>query len=84
MMVDFLIENEFPFVVVLTKKDKLSKKQQEERLRALQTELPCADQIHMIPFSAMNGDGVEELRAIIDEISQEDLQAEDEAETEEE
>ena len=84
MMVDFLIENEFPFVVVLTKKDKLSKKQQKERLRALQTELPCADQIHMVPFSAMNGDGVEELRAIIDEISQEDLQAEDEAETEEE
>lgn len=84
MMVDFLIENEFPFVVVLTKKDKLSKKQQEERLRALQTELPCADQIHMVPFSAMNGDGVEELRAIIDEISQEDLQAEDEVETEEE
>ena len=84
MMVDFLIENEFPFVVVLTKKDKLSKKQQEERLRALQTELPCADQIHMIPFSAMNGDGVEELRAIIDEISQEDLQAEDEVEAEEE
>ncbi len=84
MMVDFLIENEFPFVVVLTKKDKLSKKQQEERLRALQTELPCADQIHMVPFSAMNGDGVEELRAIIDEISQEDLQAEYEAETEEE
>ncbi len=84
MMVDFLIENEFPFVVVLTKKDKLSKKQQEERLRALQTELPCADQIHIVPFSAMNGDGVEELRAIIDEISQENLQAEDEAETEEE
>ncbi len=84
MMVDFLIENEFPFVVVLTKKDKLSKKQQEERLRALQTELPCADQIHMVPFSAMNGDGVEELRAIIDEISQEDLQAEDEVEAEEE
>ncbi len=84
MMVDFLIENEFPFVVVLTKKDKLSKKQQEERLRALQTELPCADQIHMVPFSAMNGDGVEELRAIIDEISQEDLQAEDEVEVEEE
>ena len=25
MMVDFLIQNEFPFVIVLTKKDKLSK-----------------------------------------------------------
>jgi GTP-binding protein len=83
MMVDFLIENEFPFVVVLTKKDKLSKKQQEERLRALQSELPCADQIHMIPFSAMNGDGVEELRAIIDEISQEDLQEQAQEEEEE-
>ncbi len=71
MMVDFLIENEYPFVIVLTKKDKLSKKQQEERLKALQTEIPYADQIHMIPFSAVKGDGVEELREIIDEIAEE-------------
>lgn len=71
MMVDFLIENEFPFVIILTKKDKLSKKQQEERLAALQTEIPYADQIHMIPFSAVKGDGVEEIREIIDEISEE-------------
>ena len=71
MMVDFLIECELPFVVVLTKKDKLSKKQQEERLAALQQELPYADQIHIVPFSAVKGDGVEELREIIDEIAEE-------------
>ena len=74
MMVDFLIKNEFPFVIVLTKKDKLSKKQQEERMAALMQEIPCADQIHMIPFSAVKGDGVEQLRAIIDEIAQDDAE----------
>ena len=71
MMIDFLIENELPFVVVLTKKDKLSAKQQEERLAALQTELPCADQIHMVQISAVKEDGVEQLREIIEEIAQE-------------
>ena len=74
MMVDFLIQNEFPFVIVLTKQDKLSKKQQEERMAALMQEIPFADQIHMIPFSAVKGDGVEQLRAIIDEIAQDDAE----------
>ena len=74
MMVDFLIQNEFPFVIVLTKKAKLSKKQQEERMAALMQEIPFADQIHMIPFSAVKGDGVEQLRAIIDEIAQDDAE----------
>ena len=74
MMVDFLIQNEVPLVIVLTKKDKLSKKQQEERMAALMQEIPFADQIHMIPFSAVKGDGVEQLRAIIDEIAQDDAE----------
>ena len=30
-MIDYLIENEFPFVIVLTKQDKLSAKQQREQ-----------------------------------------------------
>ena len=34
MMLDFLIETEQPFVIVLTKSDKLSKKQQAERMEA--------------------------------------------------
>ena len=81
MMINFLIENELPFVIILTKKDKLSKKQQDERLQALQSEIPFADQIHMIPFSAVKGDGVEEIREIIDEIATDAL-ANDELEEE--
>ena len=73
-MVNYLIDCEFPFVVVLTKQDKLSKKQQQERLQALQEELPCADQIHMIPFSSQTGEGVEAVKAIIEEVSQEEAQ----------
>lgn len=34
-MINFLIENEIPFVLVLTKADKLSKKQRSERLELL-------------------------------------------------
>ena len=70
-MIDFLIENEFPFVLILTKKDKLTKTQLAERLKALQTEISCADQITMIPFSSEKGDGVEEVKAIIEEIAAE-------------
>lgn len=68
MMLDFLIEGGFPFVVVLTKADKLNKTQREERLCALQSELPYADQITVIPFSAVTGEGVEAIRAIVAEI----------------
>ena len=33
------------------------------------TEIPCGDQITMIPFSAETGEGVEEIHAILEEIS---------------
>ena len=82
-MINYLIENEFPFVIVLTKQDKLSAKQQRERLEALQKEIPYADQIRMIPFSAETGYGVDELRAIVEEIAAMDLEAEDEEEFDE-
>ncbi|MBR5486114.1 MAG: YihA family ribosome biogenesis GTP-binding protein [Oscillospiraceae bacterium] len=73
MMVNFLIDNEIPFIVVLTKKDKLSKKQQAERLEAFKREIPCGEDIMMIPFSSQTGDGVDELRAIFDELAEEAL-----------
>ncbi len=71
-MVNFLIENEFPFVVVCTKCDKLSRKQQAERLEALKTELPYGDEITIIPFSAKTGEGVDEIKAIIEEMNEEE------------
>lgn len=71
-MVNYLIDGGFPFVVVLTKADKLSKKQREERRKALLTELPCAEDITIIEFSAETGEGVDEIRAIIEEIAAEE------------
>ena len=70
LMINFLIDSEIPFVVVLTKADKLKKTQRAERLEKLQNELPCADQITVIPFSAETGEGVEEIRRIIEEIAE--------------
>ena len=72
MMLDFLIETEQPFVIVLTKSDKLSKKQQAERMEGFMKEIPYADEITFIPFSSQTGEGVEDVRGIIEEISSDD------------
>ena len=68
-MIHFLLENEIPFVIILTKKDKLNKTEFQRRMEAFQTEIPYADEITMIPFSSEKGDGVEEVKAIIEEIA---------------
>ena len=70
MMVNFLIDSGLPFVVVLTKADKLSKKQRAERREALLTELPCGSDITVVEFSAETGEGAEALRGIITEIAE--------------
>ena len=72
IMIDFLVENELPFVIVLTKSDKLSKRQKEERLQALKTEISFIDEIKVIEFSSVTGSGVEEIRNIIEEIAMPD------------
>lgn len=69
-MINFLIDGEFPFVVVLTKADKLSKSQRTQRREALLTELPCAEDITIIEFSAETGEGADEIRQIIEDISE--------------
>lgn len=70
MMINFLIDSGIPFVVVLTKADKLSKKQREERRAALVSELPCGEDITIVEFSAQTGEGCEDIRAIIEELAQ--------------
>ena len=72
MMVNFLIDSGIPFVVILTKADKLTKKQREERRASLLNELPCAEDITIIEFSAQTGEGRDEIRSIIEEIAADD------------
>lgn len=68
-MIDYLIETETPFAIVLTKADKLKKTQREKRMEAFKDEIPYFDEIKIVPFSAVTFEGVEEVRAIIEEIA---------------
>ncbi len=68
-MINFLIDDGIPFVVVCTKMDKLTKNQQAKRIEELKNELPCGDQITIVPFSAKTGEGVDALWDIIEEIA---------------
>ena len=68
-MINYLVENELPFVIVLTKADKLNKSERLRRLEALKTELPYYDELTIVPFSAMTDEGVTELREIVEDIS---------------
>ncbi len=71
-MINYLIDNEFPFIIVLTKRDKLTKNQQAQRLKELENELPYFDQLTVIPVSSENGEGIDELKKIIEEVASED------------
>lgn len=70
-MINALIDGEIPFIIVLTKADKLSKNQRTKRRELLKTELPCAEDLTVIEFSAETGEGAEEIRAIIEELAEE-------------
>lgn len=71
-MLDFLIDSELPFAVVLTKTDKLTNNQLRARLEEIRTEIPCGDQVALFPVSSMNGKGIEELRETIESVVESD------------
>ena len=66
-MLDFMSQMGIPYTVILTKSDKLNKTETENRLSLIHEELgEYADGVQNIPFSAQNNDGVESLRAVIE------------------
>lgn len=71
-MIEFLINNEVPFVIALTKCDKLNKTERENRLLAFQQEIPYFNEITVIPTSSENGEGISELRDIFCDLSSDD------------
>ena len=65
-MLDFLTYHHIPFAVVMTKSDKLNKTETAKRMEEIQAELaPYAPQA-VIPFSALKGTGVPELKRVIE------------------
>mgnify|MGYP003514589936 CR=1 FL=1 len=70
-MLEYMKVMGIKYTVVLTKSDKLNKAETAERLRLIVEELgEYAENTQIIPFSAQNGQGVEALREIIENISE--------------
>ena len=68
IMLNFLKECGIPFVIALTKCDKLNKTETEKRREALNEELSDYADITRIEFSAVKGTGVEAVKAAIEEV----------------
>lgn len=64
-MINFLYHSGFEFIIVLTKKDKLKKTAQQQSLDRLNDVLSEYEDIEFYPFSALNGDGTDEIREAI-------------------
>jgi len=66
-MLDFLSELGVPTVIVLTKIDKLKPSQRRERITEISTALGL-EESQVVPFSAVTGEGRNELAEAIDEL----------------
>lgn len=73
-MINFMIDSELPFVIIFTKADKLTKNQRIERMKGFANEIPCFDQIKYVEFSAINGEGVDKIHEILNDIEKESTQ----------
>ena len=71
-MLEYMLEREIPFILVLTKSDKLNKSEREQRLVAFSEILSDLEGVTVIPFSATNGEGADEIRSIIEQVTAED------------
>ena len=61
-MLDYLAQTGLPFAVVLTKSDKLNVSQKKQRMEYFSNALQGYPTVAVYPFSALSGDGVEEIR----------------------
>lgn len=66
-MISFMEQMNIPFIVVLTKADKLKKKEFESRSKLIFDELKNPD-YPVIPFSAVTGLGVDEIKKTIEKV----------------
>lgn len=65
-MITFMKELDIPFIIVMTKADKLKKKAYEERLKLSKQELAFAESVPVIPFSAVTGQGINGIKNYIE------------------
>ncbi len=71
-MLNFLASIELPFIVVMTKSDKLNKTERQKRLDSIEKELDFLEGVpHIVVASSQTGEGIDELKSIIVEVAEE-------------
>lgn len=65
-MIDFLYNNNYNFIIALTKLDKLKKTQQLLRVEQLKVELQDYADVPTLPCSSQTGQGIDEIRKVIE------------------
>lgn len=65
-MIEYMVECNIPFVVALTKADKLNKTERMNQLESICSVVAKYGNIPVVPFSATKGDGTDELRGLIE------------------
>ena len=65
-MMRFMQSAGYDFIVVMTKSDKLNKTERTKRMENIHTELAEFSDVKIIPFSASNGEGADEIRKAIE------------------
>lgn len=65
-MLDFLTQMQIPFIVALTKSDKLNKTEYKNQLESLQAEISKFEVQQIIPFSAKSGEGSDKIKSAIE------------------
>lgn len=71
-MIEYLHSIGMPFVIVMTKKDKLKKTQLLKRREELEQELAGYEDVPKFEFSAQTGEGAEEIRSYIEKCVEEE------------
>ena len=61
-MIDFLSAGGFPFVVVMTKSDKLNKGERTAQIQLYDDLFQNREQVRRLPFSSTNGEGLDTLK----------------------
>ena len=69
-MIEFLTACELPFVIALTKADKLSKSQANKQAAAIRKQLGLSAETNMVITSSEKGTGMDELRTLIEKACQ--------------
>lgn len=66
-MIEFLKQTNLPFIIAMTKADKLKVNEFKKRLKDSAEELSAAGDVKLIPFSSQTGLGADEIKQLIEE-----------------